>query len=84
MAFALRNAPKLSFVQPDGVTMASWDTGYGTVTDAFKTGQEPGASGPLGGRAYSGSGGASGGSTGGGSTGGGVAAGVDTGLGGLY
>jgi hypothetical protein len=29
--------------------MASWDSGYGTVTDAFKPDQVPGASGPMGG-----------------------------------
>jgi penicillin-binding protein 1A len=81
MAVALKNRPNLKFIQPPGVTMASWDSGSGTVTDAFKPGQEPGASAPLGGsmdtagtdpaapgaapRAQ-------------------AAAGVDTGLGGLY
>jgi hypothetical protein len=29
--------------------MAPWDSGRGTVTDAFKDGQVPGASAPLGG-----------------------------------
>ncbi len=49
MGVALKNRPKLSFPQPPGVTMGSWDSGSGTVTDAFKPGQEPGASGPVGG-----------------------------------
>lgn len=49
MAEALKNRPVLSFPQPAGVTMASWDTGSGTVTDAFKPGQTPGASQPVGG-----------------------------------
>jgi hypothetical protein len=35
-------------VAPPGVTVASYDSGFGTVTDAFKPGQEPGASGPIG------------------------------------
>jgi penicillin-binding protein 1A len=29
------------------VTMGQWDSGSGMVTDAFKPGQVPGASGPL-------------------------------------
>ena len=49
MAAALKGRPVLNFVQPPGVTMASWDSGAGTVTDAFKPGQVPGASGPVGG-----------------------------------
>jgi penicillin-binding protein 1A len=77
MATALKNRPKLAFTPPPGVTLASWDSGYGTVTDAFKPDQIPGAS--------SWAGGGSGGEQGGGGT---VAApqagGVDTGLGGLY
>ncbi|MGE0224872.1 MAG: penicillin-binding protein 1A [Acetobacteraceae bacterium] len=48
MAVALRDRPVLQFPQPPGVTMASWDTGAGTVTDAFKPDQVPGASTPLG------------------------------------
>ena len=48
MAIALAGHPVLSFPMPPGVTMASWDTGSGTVTDAFKDGQVPGASGPIG------------------------------------
>jgi len=51
MAVALKNRPKLTFPQPPGVTVASYDSGFGTVTDAFKPGQEPGASGPTGGMA---------------------------------
>ena len=46
MAFALKHRPVLNFPQPPGVTMAAWDTGAGTVTDAFKPGQVPGASAP--------------------------------------
>ncbi len=49
MAVALKNRPNLKFVAPPGVTLASWDSGSGQVTDAFKTGQVPGASGPVGG-----------------------------------
>ncbi len=49
MAAALKNRPVLNFPQPEGVTMAAWDTGSGTVTDAFKPGQTPGASQPVGG-----------------------------------
>jgi hypothetical protein len=30
------------------MTMAAWDTGSGTVTDAFKVDQVPGASAPIG------------------------------------
>ena len=49
MAAALSQRPKLDFVPPPGVTMAAWDSGYGTVTDAFKPDQVPGASGSMGG-----------------------------------
>ena len=78
MAAALKTRPNLKFIPPAGVTMASWDSGAGPTTDAFKPGQEPGASGPLGGlpagavdaSSQSGSPQAS--------------AAVDTGLGGLY
>jgi penicillin-binding protein 1A len=38
----------LSFPMPPGVTMAPWSTGTGTVTDAFKADQVPGASAPMG------------------------------------
>jgi penicillin-binding protein 1A len=49
MAVALKGRPVLTFPQPPGVTMASWDSGSGTVTDAFKPDQVPGASHPIGG-----------------------------------
>ncbi len=44
MAAALKGRPNLTFPMPPGVTMAKWD---GSTTDAFKPGQEPGASGPV-------------------------------------
>ncbi len=47
MAVALKDRPNLKFVPPPDVTMASWDSGSGAVTDAFKPGQTPGASGPV-------------------------------------
>jgi penicillin-binding protein 1A len=49
MMVALKNRPVLTFQAPPGVTMASWDSGSGTVTDAFKPDQAPGASRPMGG-----------------------------------
>ncbi len=49
MATALAGHPVLSFPMPPGVTMAQWQTATGTVTDAFKPDQVPGASGPTGG-----------------------------------
>jgi penicillin-binding protein 1A len=48
MAVALAGHPVLPFPMPAGLTMAPWDTGRGTVTDAFKADQIPGASGPIG------------------------------------
>jgi penicillin-binding protein 1A len=48
MAFALKDRPAIQFPMPPGVTMAKWDSGSGTVTDAFKPDQVPGASGPIG------------------------------------
>ncbi len=48
MASVLAGRPALSFPVPPGVTLAPWDTGSGTVTDAFKADQIPGASGPTG------------------------------------
>jgi penicillin-binding protein 1A len=48
MATALAGHPVLSFPMPPGMTMAAWDTGSGTVTDAFKVDQVPGASAPIG------------------------------------
>ncbi len=85
MQAALKDRPNLKFVPPPGLTIASYDSGFGTVTDAFKPGQVPGASSPLGGTASAdaqageGSGGGDGGAASGG-----TAAGVDSGLGGLY
>jgi penicillin-binding protein 1A len=73
MAVALQGRPKLTFPAPDGVTLAPWNSGFGTVTDAFKPGQTPGASGGL-----------ADGSEAASSSGGGGAPGVDTNLGGLY
>ncbi|HYZ64791.1 MAG TPA: PBP1A family penicillin-binding protein [Acetobacteraceae bacterium] len=80
MAIALKNRPNLTFKAPEGVKLATWDSGYGPRTDAFKPGQEPGASqGTIGG-------GEGGGGGGGGaetvSVGPGV--GIDSGVGGLY
>ncbi|MDE2006116.1 MAG: PBP1A family penicillin-binding protein, partial [Rhodospirillales bacterium] len=43
MQAALDGKPALPFPAPPGVTMASWDSGAGMVTDAFKPGQTPGA-----------------------------------------
>jgi penicillin-binding protein 1A len=83
MAFALKGRPALGFPAPEGVTMAGWDTGRGRVTDAFKPGQVPGGSAPLGGEGSDVlSGGAEGGSVLSGGLG--AAGGVDSGLGGLY
>jgi penicillin-binding protein 1A len=48
MGTALAGRPVLPFPMPPGVTLAQWNTGSGTVTDAFKADQVPGASGPLG------------------------------------
>jgi len=49
MAAALKSRPALTFNPPAGLVVASYDSGFGTVTDAFKPGQEPGASAPIGG-----------------------------------
>ena len=81
MAVALKGRPKLAFVPPPGVTMANWDSGYGTVTDAFKPDQVPGASGPTGG---GGTVAAAPGEEPGVAAAAPHAAGVDSGLGGLY
>jgi penicillin-binding protein 1A len=80
MAIALQGRPALTFPAPNGVTMAAWESGRGTVTDAFKPGQVPGASGPTIG------GGGGGIASGGGDAGGGVTVhgGVDNTMGGLY
>ena len=76
MAVALKNRPALTFPVPPGVTLATWG---GNIVDAFKPGQEPGASGPVIGGAVpaADAGGDSGTLTGG-------AGGVDSRLGGLY
>ncbi len=79
MAVALRNRPNLPFKQPDGVTMATWDSGLGPRTDAFKPGQDPGSSqGTIGSDmapvAETAGAGASAGSS----------VGIDSGVGGLY
>jgi len=79
MAFALKDRPVLQFPMPDGVTMAKWSTGSGTVTDAFKPDQVPGASGPVGG----GSGGAAA-ATADDSNAPAPSGGVDSQMGGLY
>ncbi len=76
MAFALKNRPNLKFTPPPGVAMAAWDSGSGQVTDAFKPGQTPGASGPMGGAGAATADAQAGASP--------HAAGVDSGLGGLY
>ena len=50
MAVALKSRPNLVFRMPDGVKMASWDSGSGQRTDAFKPGQDPGGTtGTIGG-----------------------------------
>jgi penicillin-binding protein 1A len=48
MSIALAGRPVLNFPMPAGLTLAQWETGTGTVTDAFKADQTPGASGPVG------------------------------------
>ncbi len=47
MAVALKNRPTLQFKMPEGLKLATWDSGYGPRTDAFKADQSPGASGPT-------------------------------------
>jgi penicillin-binding protein 1A len=82
MAVALKNRPVLQFQAPPGVTMAAWDSGRGTVTDAFKPDQVPGASQPLGGALAIGPAGADGGAPAEASKS--APGGVDSGLGGIY
>ncbi len=79
MQTALKDRPNLTFRMPEGLTMATWMPG---VTDAFKPGQVPGASGPTigGGDAPVDAGGVTASS----SVGTGTGTGVDSGLGGLY
>ncbi|MDT7951355.1 MAG: PBP1A family penicillin-binding protein [Acetobacteraceae bacterium] len=74
MAFALKDRPTLEFKMPDGLRMASWDTGFGQRTDAFKPDQQPGASqGVIGG-----------GEANGAEASAGSGVGIDSGVGGLY
>ena len=73
MAVALKNRPNLPFWQPEGVTLAKWESGYGAVIDAFKPDQVPGASGSFGGD-----------SSGSGQSVSAATPGVDTSMGGLY
>ncbi len=83
MASALASHPVLSFPMPPGVTMASWDSGRGTVVDAFKLNQIPGASAPIGmGLASAPTDGGS--APADGTTAPGAHGGVDNSLGGLY
>jgi penicillin-binding protein 1A len=82
MMVALKNRPVLQFQMPPGVTMASWDSGSGTVTDAFKPDQLPGASRPIGGDLVSGAAPPAGATPADAPQP--VHGGVDTGMGGLY
>ena len=83
MMAVMRGRPPLQFPMPPGVTMATWNSGSGSVTDAFKPGQTPGASdGLIGGNEGGGGGGGGGGGLLVGA--GGPGTGVDTGMGGLY
>ena len=82
MAVALKNRPNLKFIQPPGVTMATWDAGNGMVTDAFKPGQEPGGSEAMGSALPTGAEDPN--APPGSAAAPKAAAGVDTGLGGLY
>jgi len=82
MMVALKNRPVLQFQMPPGVTMASWDSGSGTVTDAFKPDQVPGSSRPIGGDLVSGAAPATGATSSDAPQP--VHGGVDTGMGGLY
>jgi penicillin-binding protein 1A len=82
MTVALKNRPVLKFPQPPGVTMATWDTGSGTSTDAFKPDQVPGASAPIGGGIVVGTPGI--GTDAASASTQGVHGGVDSSLGGLY
>ncbi len=84
MEGALKTRPNLKFAAPPDVTVASWESGFGTVTDAFKPGQSPGASdGGVGAGPADGGDGAPG-SLVSGTAPPATAAGVDSGLGGLY
>ncbi len=80
MAMALKDRPKLVFQMPDGLRMATWSSGNGSRTDAFKPDQVPGASGGTVGGASGGGHHGDGGDVA--ASGGGV--GIDSGMGGLY
>jgi penicillin-binding protein 1A len=84
MASTLKNRPAIQFPMPEGVTMAKWDTGSGSVTDAFKPDQVPGASGPVGGGFDGSGGGGTAGATADDSTAPAPSGGVDSRMGGLY
>ena len=84
MIAALKNHPPLSFPVPPGVTLARWDSGYGSVVDAFKPDQVPGASGPTGGQTASADDGSGSGSGSGSGHASAPVGGVDSGMGGLY
>ena len=79
MATALKNRPNLQFKMPDSLKMASWDSGFGQRTDAFKPDQQPGSSqGTIGGGDVPSSGGNSA------EVNAGAGVGIDSGVGGLY
>ena len=85
MLAVMRGRPVLQFPMPPGLTLASWGSGSGSVTDAFKPGQTPGATdGVIGGNEGGGGGGGGGGGEGLVVGAGGPGTGVDTGMGGLY
>ena len=78
MATALKNRPNLQFTMPDGLKMATWESGFGSRTDAFKPDQVPGASqGVVGGGVTSDATEVS-------AAPGGPGVGIDSGVGGLY
>jgi penicillin-binding protein 1A len=77
MAQVLKGRPGLKFAPPPGVTVASYDSDWGTLTDAFKAGQVPGASNSTDTASADDNAGPR-------QPAGGSAGGVDSGLGGLY
>ncbi|GAC1346299.1 MAG: penicillin-binding protein 1A [Acetobacteraceae bacterium] len=79
MAVALKSRPNLVFKAPEGVKMATWDSGAGPRTDAFKPGQDPGGSaGTIGGGVENAGGGLAE------TVSAGPGVGIDSGVGGLY
>ncbi|MGL4686653.1 MAG: penicillin-binding protein 1A [Commensalibacter sp.] len=54
MKEVLAERPKLDFIPPTGISLASYDTGRGVAVDAFKEGQIPGVSVSLEGGAANG------------------------------